>query len=193
MLLYSAFSFLFVIVVGYWGGVVCLFVGCFRSQRIFLLKKNHFTLVLVGFQEGPKVNARVESTIFTPDLIFITIKTNNTIFVSTQKNMCSPWCVNKVPQPPTPGTADGPGWGMFSHAGNLPRAKQILLARPPRALSLKKVTTPLGRKSPNCSLNIMAEWNPHPFKLNILKRPFTVMYRYGAQINDLRKWFHKKM
>ena len=62
--------------------------------------------------------------------IFIITKTNNTIIISTHKYMCSSCCVNKMPQSPTPGLADGVSWRVFSHGSNLPRAKHILLARP---------------------------------------------------------------
>ena len=62
--------------------------------------------------------------------IFIITKTNNIIIISTHKDMCSSCCVNKMPQSPTPGPADGVNWRVFSHGSNLPRAKHILPARP---------------------------------------------------------------
>lgn len=134
-----------------WSVVIVVVVVCFVLDLEHFLLKNHFTLVWVGFQEGPKVNTSVEPTIPNSWLNFYNYKKNNNTLISTHtKTWAVPWCVNRMAQPPHQGSLMESAQGVSGHSGNLPRAKHILLARPlplpPKACVSQRRDHPTGMK-----------------------------------------------
>lgn len=131
--------------------IVIVVVCCFVLDLEHFLLKNHFTLAWVGFQEGPKVNTSVEPTIPNSWLNFYNYKKDNNTLISTHtKTWAVPCCVNRMAQPLPQGSLMELAQRMSGHAGNSPRAKYILLARPlllpPKARVSQRQDHPTGMK-----------------------------------------------
>lgn len=147
---------------------------CFLASKMLLgflfvfegfsfLKKSFYSS-FGGVLEGPKVNP-----LSLPDLIFMIVKKNNTIFPHTKTG-------TRLPSLLLQGRLVE--WAKGCHTDNLPRAQHSLLATP-QVVSLKESYHPLPQEE---SLQTLprTSWqhNAHPLEWNILKQPFTVMNRY---------------